>query len=191
MRAFSFVAGREINLRPGWGALQVAPRTTTNTQEAKDMLHPVDLDPHIQALLSKIPDVPVMMAPGQAETVLSSEDPTLIAGLPLAWFSSTDGQHDIKVNRLLVGLHLAKAGAVPDARDIGRATRHACSELIRQLMKKLQDIDPDAVVINEHEAEAPKASTIVARMDLLNAAANRLNTAPRYLVARILGRTLH
>lgn len=155
------------------------------------MLHNDALETHLQALISQIPDVPVMVDPAEAEAVASSGDATLILGLPLVWFHSQDGQHTVRVNRLMVGIQLAKAGAVSDLRALGRVTGEASSKVMEALMQKLEAVDAANVPITEYSLEEPKPTALVARMDLLNAAARRLNASPRFVVAHILGRTLH
>lgn len=155
------------------------------------MVHHPALDTQIQALIAQIPDVPMMVDPDQVDTVLSTEDATLIMGLPLAWFHAADGRHTIQVNRLLIGLQLANTGVVTELRLLSKATREASSRLMSALMQKLDTVDAATVAISEFAPETPKPRVLVARMDLLNSAARRLNTAPRFLVARIMGRTLH
>lgn len=155
------------------------------------MLHPHELDTHVQALITQLPDVPVLIEPGQAEAVLSSADATLIMGLPMCWCSVRDGRHSIKTNRLLIGLHLVQEGLVSSLAELPQATKTASRQLIEALMQRLESVDMDGAVIHEFEPTAAKGTVLSERLELLEAAAARLAIAPRFLVARIMGRILH
>lgn len=150
-----------------------------------------DLNSQVQRLLDQVPDVPELLEPEHEQAVISTEDPTQMMGLPLAWFTAAGDRHAIRVNRILVGLHVALHGDVMHCREVGPLTRALCRRLAADLVTRLERVDIDDVDISEHLPRRAPPAVIVARMDQLISAARRLNTTPRTLVAIILGRTLH
>src|SRR5690625_2491992 len=150
-----------------------------------------ELGPQIQHLLDQVPDVPALLEPEHEQAVISTEDPTQMMGLPLAWFTAAGDRHAVRVNRMRVGLHLALHGELLHCRELGALTRATCRRLVADVINRLERVDIDAVEVFEHVPKAPSPTEVVSRMDELIAGARRLNTTPRTLVAIILGRTLH
>lgn len=150
-----------------------------------------ELDHQIQRLLDQVPDVPALLEPEHEQAVTSTDDPTLMLGLPLAWFTAAGDRHAVRVNRVRVGLHLALHGELVHCRDLGALTRTTCRRLVADVVARLERVDIDSAEVFEHIPQPATPAEVVSRMDELIAAARKLNTTPRTLVAIILGRTLH
>lgn len=160
-----------------------------NTIRITSMLSPDETADHVQRLTSQVPVVPVLIENSSA--LVGTDDPIVIMGLPVAWFAVVDGQHSVIVNRLHVGLHIAMSATDGQVRDLGKATRDLARGVRKALVARLDTVDSNEADITVHEPAPPSSREVTARLDMLNAAARRLNTTPRALVARILGRTLH
>ncbi len=160
-----------------------------NTLRIYPMLSADDADDHVRRLTSRVPDVPVLIENSSA--LVATDDPVVIMGLPVAWFAVLEGRHSVIVNRLHVGLHIAMSGTDDQVRDLGKSTRDLARSVRKALMTRLESVDAGEADITVLEPAPATPREVTARLDALNAAARRLNTTPRALVARILGRTLH
>lgn len=155
---------------------------------------PHEQDPFMRRLLDMTPDVPPMIPDELVETARSTDCALSMMGFPIVWFGTAadDGATPtLEVNRVLIGLQLALEGEQVRAEDLAVQTRRLSAAYREAVLKQLRGLDIDAVRFREFVPAKASRAEMTRRMEAVERAAKRLGMQPRFLLAKILGRTLH